>query len=178
MTSLARNIGLRILRKKQKKLVRKTRVHNFQTARSAVLLFDTSVKNAFPVIKSFKDYLNEQHIDCSVIGFVNEKEVPDQMLLRNHYEFITQKDTNWYKKPKGEVVNRFMDTVPDLLFDFTFNQSVEIQYLIKLSMAKFKIGYYTEQENDYDLMINIGQNSDVEYFVEQVKHYISILNPL
>lgn len=177
MSTLARNIGRRILRKKQKKIDRVTRVHNFKTAHSAIILFDTSRKNSLTVINKFKDFLESEEIECKVIGIVPEKEVPDEMTLRNRFEFITKKEISWYKRPKGDVAERFLNETPDILLDFTFNPSLEVQFLVKLSKASFKVGHYTEEDNDYDLMINPPGDPDLEYFAEQVKHYIHMLNP-
>ena len=47
----------------------------------------------------------------------------------------------------------------------------------QLSPARFKIGTYTEEKNDYDLMIQLGEKEDMAYLSEQIRHYVSMLNP-
>ena len=65
---------------------------------------------------------------------------------------------------------------PDILFDLTRDVPLELQYLVQLSNARFKIGIFTEAENDYDLMINLTEKKDMEYLTAQIKHYVSMLN--
>ncbi|HER09114.1 MAG TPA: hypothetical protein ENO20_09410 [Bacteroides sp.] len=178
MAKLAEYIGWRILKRKRKGVDREVRVHNFGTAKSAAILFDTTVENSFPVIHEFRKFIDKQGIRCSAFGYVPEKEIPQEMLLRKNYSFITRKDLNWYRRPRGEVTENFYSCDPDMLIDFTFQSLLELQFLVQLSTARFKIGCYTEQENDYDLMINItGKECEIGYFAEQVKHYISMLHP-
>ena len=157
---------------------REVRVHNFETAKSAVILFDTSETDSFSVIKEFRKFIEGKGIKCAAFGFVPQKEIPQEMLFWKNYSFITRNDLTWYLKPKGEVVDAYYSYDPDMLIDFSSKTILELQYLVQLSTARFKIGCYTEQENDYDLMINLADREyTIGYFTDQVKHYISMLNP-
>ena len=71
----------------------------------------------------------------------------------------------------------FYNQDPDIMIDFTREYSLELQFLVQLSTARFKIGTFTEEENDYDLMINLTDQNDIGYLAEQIKHYVSMLNP-
>jgi hypothetical protein len=177
MSRLVNNIGTRILKRKRKNLDRKTEVQNFKTAKSAYIIFDTSMDDSFSIIKDFNKYLNSEKIKCHAIGIVPQKEIPSQMLFWDKYDYITRKEMTLFKKPTGEVADNFFEANPDILFDFTFNAPLEVQYLVQLSKARFKVGCFTEDENDYDLMINSGGDCDLEYFVEQIKRYVNMLNP-
>lgn len=178
MSKLGRNIGMLVLKKNSKKMERETRVHNFKTARTAWIIFDASMENSFPVVHAFRKFLKSEKIECNIIGIVEDKEVPSEMLLRDKYQFITRKDLNWYYKPKGEVSENFWQSAPDILFDFTFKPQLEVQYLVQLSNARFKVGCFTEDDNDYDLMIKPDGPCNLEYFVDQIKHYINMINPV
>jgi len=170
-------IGNRILRRRFRELNRKTVVQNFHTARSAVVLFDTSVPDAFEGVRSFRKTLTDMGISCEVFGIINQKEVPDSMLLRENFSFFTRKDLNWFYKPKGEVAGKYYKMEPDILFDLTMNHSLPVKFLTFLLNAKFKTGCYTEEANDYDLMINEGKQCEIKYLTEQILHYINILQP-
>ena len=65
-----------------------------------------------------------------------------------------------------------------MMIDFTRELSLELQFLVQLSNARFKIGSFTEKENDYDLMINLTDQHDIAFLAEQIRHYVSMLNPL
>ena len=178
MAGLRENIGWNILKRKLKAYSRDTVVHNFETAKSAVIVFDTSTPNAFPAIKEFREFVEKCGLKCSVYGYVPQKEVPQEMLFWKNFFFVTKSNLNWYMKPSGEAVDSFFNQDPDILVDFSQGLLLELQFLIQLSPARFKIGCYTEQKNDYDLMINLTEKDDMAYLSEQIRHYVSMLNPV
>jgi hypothetical protein len=176
MAGLTEMIGSRVLKNRLKSFKRETRVCNFKTAKSAVLLFDAAIANALPVIKEFQSFLKEEGVHCVVFGYINQKEIPQEMLFWKDIHVITRKDLNWFMQPVGETVELYYREDPDMLIDFTYNQSLELQFLVQLSSARFKIGTYTEKKNDYDLMINLSGQNDMAFLSQQIRHYVSILN--
>lgn len=178
MAGLRENIGRRVLKKKTRSFQRETHVHNFVTAESAVILFDAEIPNAYQIIKEFRGFLKEEGVNCMVFGYINQKEIPQELLFWKDFHVITRSDLNWYMQPGGEVVELYKRENPDILMDFTINQQLEIQFLVQLSPARFKIGCYTEEKNDYDLMINLSEQDDMAYLSEQIRHYVSMLNPV
>lgn len=177
MAGLRENIGKRVLKNKKKGQHREVCVHNFETAKSAVIIFNASEPDTFQVIKDFRKFIENQGIKCAVFGYVKQKEIPQEMLFWKNYSFITKSNLNWYLKPTGESVDSFYNQDPDMMIDFTRELSLELQFLVQLSNARFKIGSFTEKENDYDLMINLTDQNDVAFLAEQIKHYVSMLNP-
>jgi hypothetical protein len=178
MARLRERIGKKVLRRKFRGANREIRVHNFDTARSAVILFDTSTPDSFPVIRDFRKFMGDKGVKCSVFGYVQQKEVPQELLFRKNFSFITRNELNWYLKPRGEAAEAFYALDPDLLIDFTQELPLELQFLVQLSPARFKVGCFTEEENDYDLMISLSEQKEIGYLAEQFKHYISMLNPV
>ena len=91
---------------------------------------------------------------------------------------INKGNLNWFLQPRGESADLYYKEDPDLLIDFNTLYRLEVQFLVQLSPARFKIGCFTEEINDYDLMIKLKEEDDMAYFSEQIKHYVSILNPV
>lgn len=178
MSQISYNIGRKLLKKRSKNLKRDKSLQTFETAKQAIIIFDALLPNCMPPIKEFTKFLSENNISSSVIGYVSQKEVPQEMLLWANYDFINKKDLNWYHKPVGQIANVFYAEEPDMLFSLNNNGLLPVEFLAQLSKAKFKVGCYTEEPNDYDLMINPSDNNcDIGFFIDQVKHYIQILNP-
>jgi hypothetical protein len=178
MAGLRETIGKRVLKNKLKSFHRETRVHNFQTAKSAVILFDAQKENAFKIIWEFRGFLKDKGINCTIYGYVNQNEIPPDMLFWKDLHIINRSNLNWYLQPRGENVELYRKEDPDMLIDFNTVHRLELQFLVQLSPARFKIGCYTDEHNDYDLMINLSEPSDMSYLSEQIKHYVSILNPV
>ena len=178
MAKLKERLGKEVLRRKKRAISRDISVHNFKTAKSAVILFDTGDHESFKAIKDFQKFLESEQIMVKTFGYVNQKEVPQELLFLKNYAFITSKDLNWYLKPSGEATEAFYAADPDLLIDFTPDLSLELQYLVQLSTARFKTGCFTEEQNDYDLMISLNENKEISFLAEQFKRYIAMLNPV
>jgi len=178
MAVIREAIGKRILKNKLKSFKRETHVHNFKTAKSVVILFDAQKKNAFKIVWEFRGFLKDNGINCTVYGYMNQKEVPQDMLFWKDLHMITRRNLNWFMQLRGEAVELYNQEDPDILIDFNTNHRLELQFLVQLSPAKFKIGCFTEDKNDYDLMIKLSEQDDMAYLSEQVKHYVSILNPV
>lgn len=179
MSQLSDYIGKNVLKRRLKKVERDKSVQNFETAGSAVILFDTGLPDCFPPIKDFTKFLKQQGIATTVFGYVAEKEIPQEMTLWSGFEFITRTDVNWYGAPRGEKAELYFSKNPDMLFVISFESNLTVEFLSKLSTAKFKIGCYAEDDQcDLDLMINpANKDCEVSYFLEQVKHYITLLKP-
>lgn len=177
MAGIRETIGNRVLKNKLKTFHRDTHVHNFKTAKSAIILFDALKENAFKIIWEFRGFLKDKGIDCTIYGYVNQSEIPPDMLFWKDLYIINKSNLNWFLQPKGEVVDRYKKEDPDMLIDFNTTLRLELQFLVQLSPARFKIGCFTEEKNDYDLMINLPEESDMSYLAAQIKHYVSILNP-
>jgi len=176
MAGIREIIGRRVLKNKLKGFKRETKVHNFESAKSAVILFDAQKKDAFKIIWEFRGFLKDHEMSCTIYGYINLKEVPPDMLFWKDLHMINRSNLNWYLKPKGEAVELYKKENPDMLIDFHTTHRLEMQYLVQLSPARFKIGCFTEEQNDYDLMINLSDKNDMAFLSEQIKHYVSILN--
>lgn len=167
-----------MLRKGLKSISRDKEVQTFSSATTAAIVFDALIPDSFSIVKEFTKYLKEHNVKTKVIGFVAQKEVPQEMLLWANFDFITKKDINWYGKPGGPVAESYYESKPDILFVFSFTKSLSVDYLSQLSKARFKVGCFTEDPNDFDLMINPpGGKCELEFLTEQMKHYINMLNP-
>lgn len=178
MNKLALSIGYKVLRRRAKNVNRDKSVQNFDTANSAVIIFDVQIAESFNAIKDFSKYLESRKIKTSVVGFSTDKEPPEKLLLWPNFNIITKKEVNWFGKPKGDIADSYFSKSPDILFVFNTRPLLPIDFMTSLSTARFKVGYFTEIENDLDLMINpVGHNEDISYFIEQVKNYLQMLNP-
>jgi len=178
MAGLREKIGKRVLKNKLRSFQRETHVYNFESAQSAVIVFDAQINNAFHIIKEFQSFLKEKGIRCTVFGYMNQKEIPQDMLFWKDIHVITRGNLNWFMQPVGEIVELYNREDPDLLIDFSTTPLLELQFLVQLSTARFKIGSFTEERNDYDLMIKLSERKDMAFLSEQIMHYVSMLNPV
>lgn len=163
------------LKKHLKSLNRQVKTHNFNTAKSAGILFSSPDDDSFRAIKDFLTFLSEKDLKVYALGYVPSKKIPQQFLLRKGINFYCKTDLNWYYKPKNEIIEQFVNREFDILFDLSLNDYFTVNYTGSLSKASFKIG--VQKENAYqDLVIDVNKNKSVEYLIEQIKHYLTLLN--
>lgn len=168
------SLGTYTLKKRLKQIKRFKTVHNFETARSAGIIFHCAGDNDFEVIKTFKKYLEQRNIETFIIGYISEKQVPDYFLLRQGFNCFCQKDLSWFYIPSVPVAEQFLKKEFDFLFDLSTGFHFPLHYLVSLSTAHYKVGRFTAQTN-YDLMIDISMENKLSFFTDQIIHYLNII---
>lgn len=171
---LRKNIGLFTLNRKAHSIKRQRKIHNFSTAQKAGIIFLCQSEEDFQAVKDFKKYLEDKSINTSVLGFINDKKIPDHLLLRTGFNFFCLKNLDWYFRPANKYIHDFLLDNFNILFDFSVNDHFPVHYISLLSPAEYKVGRLTGTEL-YDLMIDIKQNKHLAFFIEQVKHYMNLI---
>jgi len=168
--------GHAVLSNKKKKINRERGIFNFDTAKQCGIVFNATTQESYERAKSFIDFLITKNIIVIAIGFVDSKEVQEFYRETIHFKYFSRKNINWYGKPRNTNVDEFIANKFDILFDLSLSNDFPLEYISALSLAKFKVGRYTSDNADYDLMIDISKNPKPDYLIEQIKNYISILN--
>jgi len=163
------------LNRKIRLLNRKRKIYNFDTAKKAGLIFTCASEDDFIAVKDFKKYLEEKNIKTSALGFINDKQIPDHLLLRTGFNFFSLKNLDWYFRPKNQFINDFTNERFNILFDLSLTYHFPVHYIVTLSPAEYKIGRLCNTE-DYDLMIETGKNKQIAYLVEHIKHYLNMIH--
>jgi len=168
--------GEKSLIKKVKTLVRDKQTHNFNSARTAGIIFDASNSEDFRKIKEFSKYLSGFQIDCSILGYVNGELIQSELLFRDNVSIFCNKDLDFYFRPAHPDAIKFMAKKFDILFELSLIDYFPLRYISSLSPSAFKVGKYSENNMNLDLMIDIHSKPDLEFLIEQIKYYVSILN--
>lgn len=173
---LRESFGRQILRKKAKSIKRKIIVHNFNTAKTVGVIFNANSDNSFEYIKDFLNFLSSKDIKVIALGYSDFKITPEELLMIKNINIINKTNLNWYCAPKNEVANQFINKDLDILFDLSITNSFPLKYLCCLSKASFKVSKESDFHNSSDLMLNIKKDESLQYFIEQIKHYLSKIN--
>jgi hypothetical protein len=162
---------------KQKRLVRNKRFHSFETAKTVGLVFKVE-KNALPpeVLSTMK-FLTNKRINCSLIGYYDGEVLPESIINSSQMSVFTKKELSWYGRPIADDVTRFLQSGYDIVIDFCRQPEVyPIQYIVSTVQASMIIGGVLYAHCPYDLIIDAQQICTPEKYVEQIKHYLSIIN--
>jgi hypothetical protein len=164
------------LKKKLKSLKRRKVVHNLKTAKSAGIIF-TSVKGEnFQKISQFLNFLTNNQLKVYALAYVHSKEIPNEITAHSKINFFTKKDLNFYFKPKNSIIDSFTEKEFDILIDLSTKNYFPVKMINNLSHAHFKVGLADHSGKDYDLMLSLKNNQDLEYYIEQLKYYLTEIN--
>ena len=139
-----------------------------ETVKRIGVVWQPKQKEAFRYVH---DYFTQERVIFRNLC-VSEKTVDPHSGSNN----VTKKDLNWMGMPKPGVIDNFLETEFDVLFNLALKQNIVLDYITGLSKAKFKIGWSDSERNYFDLNIKIGRNKDALYLAKQQIFYLGELN--
>jgi len=170
-------IASRNLLQDHHKLHRNRKPNNLDNAQSIGLLYYLPDEDTYKKIDEFIKTLNESNIKVRVACYTDQKFAPHYFIPKLLQDVITLKDLNWYYHPQKPFVKDFLDEEFDILIDLSLAEYFPLLFLAAKSRAALKIGRFDEKHQDYyDLMIDIPAESPIEYFIQQVIHYLKKIN--
>lgn len=159
---------------------KKPKVANFSRARSVAVVYREKGEGFFILVKQYVKYLKaEQGIpEVLAMAYVEDADrVPHYHLHRLRYDYFTSKDTDWFSEPKCEQTFNFQENGFDILIDLEKDPPLPLKFLVKSCKAKFKVGYYSDENSDlYDMMIRTQDRATFDEYVKQVNHYLNIID--
>jgi len=134
---------------------RELRSCNIHEAKTIGILFNATHQVSFEIVKELVKDLDTKKNEIEVLGYVDSKQLIDHYLYRKGFEFFTRNQLNWYYRPTHENVETFIKKPFDLLIDLSLDDPFPIRYILACSMAKFKAGRFSKENNHLDFMIDI-----------------------
>ena len=174
IANMRSRLGAVYLKRKIKHLTRDRHFYNFESGKSAGVLFSAKQQEHYLQAKKFMQFLNEQGVATFGLGYVDSKDAIAYFPYKKGVDYFSTKNVNWYNKPLNTSVNDFIEHKFDMLFDFSRDQEFSILYVFAQSHAKMKVSQNFQHEIFADLFIKT-KNLDVDFFEKQVKHYLSVI---
>lgn len=174
-------LGKVALAKDLKKLKdRKAGVCDFNNADSIAFLYQVYNKEQLAQLLKVGQYFkNEFGIKrVFALGYNNEKKTPEYLKSTVNFDFVTNNDQNWKGIPFGTTYDNFISEEFNILIDLRTDSDLLLDFALLHSKSKFKIGRFAEDKVAYyDLMIHF-QEDNLEEYINQVVHYLNMINPI
>ncbi|MBI5220147.1 MAG: hypothetical protein HY958_14560 [Bacteroidia bacterium] len=164
-----------LLKGKLKKFYREKAFYNFESAKNVGLICNAQDQKIYDQAKRFAVFLTSYNVNVTAIGFIEGDAVLDAFSYQKGFGFISKQSFNWLGFPRGDVVDDFLNKKLDILINLIIEDSLPVDFLVSLSRAKFKVGRMNTKNDYYDLTIDISKNYRLEYFIDQVKHYLTVI---
>jgi hypothetical protein len=169
-------VGHSKLRKQLKGFKRSKMVYNLVSARKVGVLLSITSEQTFNLATELVNFLSKRNLDVCLLAHFPGKEIPQQFLMRKNVNVFNAKEVNWYGKPLAPIVQEFIDIDFDILIDLSMQEIFPIRWIATLSKAKFKTGFLLYYGSPSDLIINVKQDEELGYAIEQLKHYLQLIN--
>lgn len=169
--SLRLKLGKWKLKRFLKANPRQTTVCSLANAKTIGISFAVNNHEELERIRKILRRLSERNIQTFALGYLPVKKPNDFYLSQKSFNFFSDSDLNFSLVPDNVAVKEFVDTKFDILIDFATEDYFPMDYVLNVSKASFKVGWFGNNQ-PFDLMLNIDKNAGVEYYFDQVLHYL------
>jgi hypothetical protein len=140
-------------------------------------LYLDSDEDFFKTLKKYAKYLKENFNIKSVMimGFVDQpdKKLPIWQQHKLESDFFSRSNLNWHLKPVTGV-KKFLEEDFDILIDFSGGNVLPLNYLLKESKAKMKVGALgSRAARNCDFILNMGNQYGADKYIVQLNAYLS-----
>jgi hypothetical protein len=165
------------LRRESSRVRRVRKVINLARASSIGVLYYLPDEPTYRKISKYVKKLQDSGIKVKALGYVHSKRLTGQFLPKLSYDFLYPAGLNWQFKPVAQAAKDFIDEEFDILLDLSVEDYIPLLYITGVSRARFKAGLKSDRRSRYlDLMIDLGEKDGLDELIEQVDHYLTIIN--
>lgn len=170
-------IGKYNLKKELPRIIRKRKMINLKDARKIGILYILDEVPDYDRVSEFVAKLQHDRKEVKALGFVKNKSLISRFLPKLSYDFFSKKDLNFFYKPFHNNIKDFIEKEFDILIDLSIKDSLPLKYISGLSVALCKVGRFSDEDLAcFDLMIDVRKGTGISEYIEQVVHYLSIIN--
>lgn len=138
-----------------------------------LLLVDLDDASAFSDTSAFAKTYQEKGMEVTVLGFTKTKFKPEE-LPENTW---TPSSMAFSGLPKQEVEEPWRRKSYDLVIHCSLQPFAPFDYLAAGLTAHQRVAAYDAALTGYDLIVGLRVNTGVKAFLEQVIHYLAVLEP-
>ena len=148
---------------------------SMQKAKSVGVSFVVNSEKDLEPIRAILKKISGENVQTFALGYIPTKKPGDFYLSQKTFNFFSDMDLDFFLRPKSAEAIEFMETPFDILIDLGTIEFYPMQYLLYKSKAKFKIGWYGN-EQPFDLMMSIDPKKGIDFYFEQVMFYLQKFN--
>lgn len=153
-------------------------VVDYSRAKNIGILFVLDEEKDYSVIREYVKHLQDHQKHVKAIGFIKNQGLHRNLLQVLSFDFINEKDLNWYGMPHTEKSKNFIAKEFDVCIDLSDHKTLPLLYLAAFSNAHYKVGIYDKQYLPvYDLMIETTAAMETRELIENIDKYLSVLIP-
>lgn len=145
---------------------------NLKTAKHIGILYKATLADEIMSISQFAEKLKAEGKEVHILGYKDEKNKEDMGL-----KIFNRNSVNWYGVPNDARIDGFQKLNLDILICAFKDECLPLEYIAATSKTKFRVGAYSQgKTNYYELMVNVGDKSQLLYLLQQIFHFLKAIN--
>lgn len=146
---------------------------NLDKAKHIGILFDASSADDIITVTKYAESLSNMGKKVSILAYQDNKDKEN-----NDQRFFNKLNVNWFYIPKSEKIEAFHNKKFDILICAFIKECLPLEYIVATSDAKFRVGAFCDAKSNYfELMINTNKNQSLKYLLDQINHFLKVINP-
>ena len=160
-------LRLRLRYEKPYSVVRKTL--NYVEAKQIGFLFFTTNRNMSSSINRFMKIFIEENKNVDALTYLSTN---TENPYGFKYDICTEEQISWFGELKSAKIKEFIKKDFDYLYCIAVEKSEVIDYILKNSQAKCRIGCFDgTNANNFELMMVLQAGENVDILIEQMIQY-------
>lgn len=170
--------GRSLLSRKVARIKRKSFYINFNNIKTIGIVWDASRTEDFTFLSGFHQRMFEKNIQVEIFGYYPGNELPNQYTAIRYLTCLKNKELDFLYRPSSPETAAFTGKRFDVLIDINFRKLFPLFYITSLSLARLKVGLADARPevSPFDLMISLKKSVRIDSYLDQVLHYLNMIN--
>ncbi|HWB64991.1 MAG TPA: hypothetical protein VG603_15845 [Chitinophagales bacterium] len=145
-------------------------VVNIEGVHSIGIIYDANNSANDVAINQFAENMRTSGKQVEILAFVTDK----KMESKPGMALVNGKGVNWVDVPVEEKAFQFANKNFDLLLCCFIGENLSLEYISAISQAQWRVGVFAENKTAlYDMMVNMGGQTSLQYFIDQSIYFLS-----
>ena len=155
---------------------REVKAINIKHAQTVGIVYRADNDETKELVERYVKFLKEYKIKCKTLGYYNQDELPRYVMPKLEFDYFLKKDLNWKLETQASEVLNFVQSEFDILIDTTVDEDDVIRFVVKQSIARFKVGGAKKGVDDLDFTINLQPDEGVRQLMKGLDNYLHLIN--
>ena len=155
---------------------REVKAINIKHAQTVGIVYRADNDETKELVERYVKFLREYKIRCKALGYYNRDELPRYVTPKLEFDYFLKKDLNWKLETQASEVLNFVQSDFDILIDTTVEEDDVIRFVVKQSIASFKVGGTKQGVDDLDFTINLQPEEGIRQLMKGIDNYLHLIN--
>jgi hypothetical protein len=148
-------------------------ITNIRDAKTVGIIYDSRDAANDATIAQYAEQLRKLGKQVEILGYVSDKKTESKPGI----QVLHSKNTSWTGVPADAAAEAFAAKNFDLLLACFIGSNPALEYIAATSKAKWRVGVYSKEKTElYELMVNMGDKTDLAYLTTQMTYFLNQIN--